>query len=271
MNKNTLATIIITFFVSFIALTPSAHARNKQALKHFKERTIEYTGEEYKKETIKYRLMSPANIEKGKTYPLIVFLHGAGERGNDNGKQLYYFPERMASDADRKNFPCFILAPQCRSNKKWVEINWSDKKSSPMKDKPGDMMQSALNILDHSLQTLPIDKTSVYLTGLSMGGYGSWEMAMRRPKLFAAVVPICGGGDETSAKLIKDIPIWAWHGDKDRAVPTDRSRSMVKALKTAGGKPIYSELKGVGHGSWNNAYKPDSGLMKWMFKQKRGE
>ena len=90
-----------------------------------------------------------------------------------------------------------------------------------------------------------------------------WDPEKTMPR--TVLTPPAGGSPSP------DIPIWAWHGDKDRAVPTDRSRSMVKALKTAGGKPIYSELKGVGHGSWNNAYKPDSGLMKWMFKQKRGE
>jgi predicted peptidase len=112
-----------------------------------------------------------------------------------------------------------------------------------------------------------VDEKRIYLTGLSMGGYGAWELAMRQPTRFAALAPICGGGDESQAAILKDIPVWAWHGDADPAVPVERSRRMIEAIKTAGGKPRYSELPGVGHDSWTPAYTRADGVVPWLFEQ----
>ena len=114
-----------------------------------------------------------------------------------------------------------------------------------------------------------IDPQRIYLTGLSMGGYGTWDLLARKPDLFAAGVPVCGGGDESTAEQIANIPIWVFHGDLDSAVPVSRSRTMVEALKKAGGHPKYSEYPGVEHNSWDKAYA-DPELMKWLFAQKRG-
>ncbi len=213
--------------------------------------------------------MKPAKIEAGKKYPLVFFLHGAGERGNDNEKQLTHFPDKMASAENREKFPCFLLAPQCRTDKRWVEVPWSDAKSTPM-GKPGDQMQAALDALEKVLKENPIDTSRIYLTGLSMGGYGSWDLAARQPERFAAVGPICGGGDEAQGERLKNVPLWAWHGDKDTAVPVERSRKMIEAIKKAGGSPKYTELPGVGHNSWSQAYSPEGGLVAWMFEQRKG-
>ena len=216
-----------------------------------------------------YRLLSPETIEDGKTYPVVLFLHGAGERGRDNKIQLKYLPTFLATPELRKKFPAFVIAPQCPRHEKWVEVDWGSGKSTPTTDEPTPSMEATIGILQHVLENYPADRSRVYLTGLSMGGYGSWDLACRHPDWFAAVTPICGGGDEQQAAKIKDLPLWAFHGDADRAVPVERSRTMIAALKAAGGSPKYTELEGVGHNSWTPAYTGEFGLLDWMFEQQR--
>ncbi len=236
----------------------------------FEVQTLEFTGGKYTKEPFQYLLLMPLEMKEGENYPLVLFLHGAGERGNDPAKNLRHFPELMGGQEHRKKFPCFVIAPQCRSGEQWVEVPWSTKKSTPLAKEPSVMLQMAMAVLDHSLKELPVDKSRVYLTGLSMGGYGSWELAMRRPKQFAAVAPICGGGDETQAAKLVETPLWAAHGEADTAVPVERSRDMVTAIKAAGGKVVnYVEYPKVGHNSWVYAYRDPDGLLPWMFKQRR--
>jgi predicted peptidase len=253
-------------------LAAVVHADEAKAVTDvYSDQTINYTGGKYKDEVFHYRLMQPAKIEEGKKYPVILFLHGAGERGSDNKAQLKYFPEWMADAKLREKYPCFVIAPQCRNNEKWSSGNWGAKRSAKMDDEPTDQMKVALAALDHVVKTYPVDSSRLYLTGLSMGGFGSWELAIRQPERFAAVAPICGGGDESQAAKLVKIPIWAWHGDADPAVPVERSRNMIAAIKAAGGSPKYTELKGVGHDSWNQAYHGPDNLIPWMFEQKRAK
>lgn len=251
--------------VLFVALAPAARA---QPLHGFVEKQVTYTGGEYDEEVFKYRLRTPSKVEKGKTYPLILFLHGAGERGDDNRAQMRHFPELWRRAEFAKKFDAFVVAPQCRKGKKWVEIPWSTTRSTPLPKEPSDQMAVALLALEKTLKEHPVDRRRLYLTGLSMGGYGSWYLAARHPERFAAVGPICGGGPEAQAAKLVGLPLWAWHGDEDRAVPVERSRKMIAAIRKAGGKPKYTELAGVGHGSWVQAYHPDA-LLPWMFRQRR--
>jgi predicted peptidase len=215
-----------------------------------------------------YRLLGPKSITPGTRYPLVIFLHGAGERGNDNLSQLKYFPTWMAEQSARKAHPCFILAPQCRDEQKWVDVDWSKIESTPQSPTPTVDMLAVIAAIEDTLQREPIDPARIYLTGLSMGGYGSWDLAARMPDRFAAVLPICGGGDEATAAKIKDLPIWCFHGDSDTAVSVERSRTMIEALRAAGGAPKYSELAGVGHDSWTPAYR-DPDVLAWIFAQKK--
>ena len=215
-----------------------------------------------------YRLLRPATLEPGKRYPLVLFLHGAGERGSDNTSQLKYLPTWLAEPPLRQQFPCFVVAPQCRAEHRWSPFDWSDKTSSPLAAEPTADLAAAIAALDAVCREEPVDGSRIYLTGLSMGGYGSWELAARQPERFAAVVPICGGADEAQAAKIAHLPIWCFHGDADRVVPVERSRSMVAALKAAGGSPKYSELPGVGHDSWTPAYR-DGSLLEWLFAQRQ--
>jgi len=215
-----------------------------------------------------YRLLGPESITPGTRYPLVIFLHGAGERGNDNLSQLKYLPTWMAEQSARKAHPCFVLAPQCRDEQKWVDVDWSKIESTPQSPTPTVDMLAVIAALEDTLQREPIDPARIYLTGLSMGGYGSWDLAARMPDRFAAVIPICGGGDGATAAKIKDLPIWCFHGDADTAVRVERSRTMIEALRAAGGAPKYSELAGVGHDSWTPAYR-DPAVLAWLFAQKK--
>ncbi len=235
----------------------------------FQDKPVQYSGGEYVNETFHYRLLSPPNVEAGQKYPLVLFLHGAGERGDDNKLQLLYFPEQMAQPRWRERFPCYVLAPQCRKDAKWVEVDWSLPESHEAPAEPGDQMKVVMQILEKTLAEEQIDKSRIYLTGLSMGGYGSWDLAVRKPDLFAAVAPICGGADNASLAALKDIPVWVAHGDKDRAVPVERSRLAVAALRKAGGNPVYVEMPGVEHNSWTPSYSDNDGLVPWLFRQKR--
>lgn len=263
MHRLILGLWVVTFPLTGWAAAPSVAP--------FEVQTLKYTGGEYKNEPFQYLVLKPKNLKPGEKYPLVLFLHGAGERGDNPAKALRHFPELMAKPSHRERFPCFLIVPQCREGKQWVEVPWTDKESTPLAKEPGVMLDLASKILDRSLEEYPIDKSRVYLTGLSMGGYGSWELAMRRPKLFAALAPICGGADETQAAKLKDIPIWTAHGDADTVVPVIRSRRMVEAVKKAGGTIHYVEYPKVGHNSWTPAYTDPDGLLPWMFQQRSGK
>lgn len=219
-----------------------------------------------------YRLLSPpaerSSSGDGSKFPLVLFLHGAGERGDDNRRQLLYFPTRMADPAVRRAYPCFVLAPQCPAEQRWVEVDWDAPQSSPLAE-PTLVMKQVIGALQSIFTGGRVDRSRVYLTGLSMGGYGCWDLAMRRPEMFTALVPICGGGDETSAARLADLPTWAFHGALDPAVPVERSRRMIEAIRQAGGSPRYTELADVDHDSWTAAYSDSSGLLAWMFDQRR--
>ena len=235
----------------------------------YEDKTVQYTGGDYSDETFHYRLMKPAAIEADTKYPLIVFLHGAGERGDDNVNQLKYLPEQMAAPTWRQRFPCYVLAPQCRNDKKWVEVDWSLPETHPTPDDPGDQMKVVLQILQKTLAEESVDFNRIYLTGLSMGGYGTWDLAIRHPEMFAAAAPICGGADNSAVAKLINLPVWVAHGDADRAVPVARSRLAVAALRAAGGKPVYVEMPGVEHNSWTPSYSDNDGLVPWMFRQQK--
>jgi len=250
-----------------LALETAAVDQSPSPAAQYQVRNYVYATADGKTQTVAFRLLTPERIEPGKKYPLVIFLHGAGERGSDNVSQLKYFPEWMAAPEMRAKYPCFLLAPQCPANEKWVDSPWDKKHSQPMPKEPSESMKQVIGMIDGLLKSEPIDTHRVYLTGLSMGGYGSWDLAERMPERFAAVAPLCGGGDDTKADRLVGIPLWAFHGDADPAVPVERSREMIAAIKKAGGQPKYTELPGVGHDCWTTAYKDSTGLIAWMFEQ----
>ena len=225
--------------------------------------------------TLLYRLFVPKEYEAKsvkdgkKKYAIILFLHGAGERGSDNQRQLLH-PDVLnfvtAKQAARN--PAFLVAPQCPAGQKWVNVNWWQKPHHKTPKEPAESMRLTLELMDALEKEFPIDADRVYVTGLSMGGYGTLDALVRRPGYWAAAVPLCGGADDARAKDFAQVPIWVFHGSKDGAVPVERSRSIVEALKKAGGSPKYTEYEGAGHGIWKRAYAEPE-LAEWLFGQRR--
>ncbi len=220
-----------------------------------------------------YRLLVPQNFDtlnfsKNKQkYPLIIFLHGAGERGETNLVPLTHFAPYILKDELRTKYPCFVIIPQCPKDKKWIETDWKlDAHTQPKE--MSDVLSNVLKIIKLTEKKYPIDSKRIYITGLSMGGFGVWDLITRFPKKFASAVPICGGADEKTAEILKKIPIWTFHGALDKVVKPERSRNMVKAIQKINGNIKYTEYPDVQHDSWKPTYLNHL-MWEWLFKQKR--
>jgi predicted peptidase len=210
-----------------------------------------------------YRLLKPENCDAQKAYPLVLFLHGMGERGSDNSAQLINgVSEFFANPEARSKFPCFAVIPQCPGNDYWS--SWEP--GAVGLSRPA---RAALDVVAAIQKEFNIDDDRLYIGGLSMGGFGTWDIVTAHPHMFAAAFPICGGGDPSKAAQLVDLPIWAFHGGNDDVVDPNLSRNMIKAIEEAGGHPKYTEYPGVGHDSWSHAFK-EPGLLEWLFAQKRG-
>jgi predicted peptidase len=218
--------------------------------------------------TLPYCILAPATVAAGTTYPLVLVLHGAGERGTNNSSQLTHGSALFLDAHNRATYPAYVVFPQCPGDKRWVEVDWGDPKPHQMPKEPSIPMSLVLDLLPSLMSSLPVDRSRVYVLGLSMGGFGTWDIIARHPDWFAAAVPICGGADNSTAPRIAGLPIWVFHGGADTTVKTIRSRSMVDALIAAGGKPKYSEVPGVGHDVWNTAFASPE-LLPWLFAQRR--
>ena len=223
-----------------------------------------------KGEKLKYQLLKPVRTSAlaDSALPLVVFLHGAGERGADNEAQLKWGAWLFATDAMQENFPAYVIAPQCPADDSWAAY-MSEDMEPKLYDEPTRALGLALKLVDHMVENHNVDESRIYVTGMSMGGMGTWEMVMRRPERFAAAAPVCGAGDPSAAVMEKlaEKPIWIWHGGEDQVVKPEFSREMYEALREAGGKPGYTEYPGVNHFSWIPAYR-DQQLFEWMFRQK---
>ncbi len=202
--------------------------------------------------TSPYVVFVPKSYDGTKEYPVILFLHGSGET-KGGSKQPVEVGIGTAIKKREKDFPFIVVIPQ--SEKRTWQAASDDGKR-------------ALAILDAVEKDYKTDPKRQYLTGLSMGGYGTWSIAAAHPERWAAMVPVCGGGNVKDVEKIKDIPCWCFHGDADTAVKVERSREMIDALKKAGAAPKYDEYPGVGHNSWDKAYGTDE-LYKWLLEQKK--
>ncbi|MEL7532916.1 MAG: dienelactone hydrolase family protein [Bacteroidota bacterium] len=227
---------------------------------------------EASEEKLLYRFLQP-NTTAGKLYPLVLFLHGAGERGDDNTAQLVHVTHRFSDPDLQAAHPTFVIAPQCPKESYWpsgtFDKAWG--KFTPS-DTLNAEMRLIMALLEEAQQKYPIDPNRIYVAGLSMGGFGTWDFLRRFPNYFAAGVPVCGGGYPADAERLVNIPIWALHGSEDNVVPASMSRDMLNAIKEAGGSPNYTEFPGVGHGSWNPAfpaYASSPFIYDWLFSQHR--
>ena len=212
------------------------------------------------KYTLQYRLLKPKELKENQQYPLVLFLHGSGERGNDNVKNLKYITDLFLKEKNRNDFPCYVVVPQCPASENWTYPDW-------YRD-PREPTNSVVKLID-SLSNLPhVDKSRIYVAGLSMGGYGTWYLLTRFPDMFAAAIPICGGGDPNQVANFTHVPIWAFHGSKDDRVDPEESRKMIEALEKAGARPKYTEYKKTGHvDSWLKAFQEPT-LLSWLFSQR---
>ncbi len=229
-----------------------------------------------KKDTLPYRILFPREFDPMKKYPLIIVLHGAGERGNDNEAQLKYGTELFLKDTIRQRYAAIVIYPQCPASSYWSNVKF-EKDSATQKTKfvfqydmpPTKAMQLLLGFIDDFLDKPFVNKHKVYVGGLSMGGMGTLEIIGRKPGLFAAAFAICGGDNTLNAKkYAKKVPLWIFHGQKDSVVPYEHSESIVRAIKDAGGEPRYTLYPNDDHNSWNDAFaEPD--LMHWLFKNSK--
>lgn len=216
-----------------------------------------------------YRLFrsTKATITK-EAVPLVIFLHGAGERGNDNCAQLKHCIHYFLADTVSTRYPFLLLIPQCPEEKRWVNTDWSLPEHQ-MESEPTAEMQSVFALRDSLILKGSVDSTRVYVCGISMGGFGVWDALQRQPDKFAAAIAICGGGDPTCAETMKDIPIYIFHGMKDEIVMPSRSIRMFEALKEVGStKAILVTYPELGHGCWDEAFST-SGIFKWLFSKKK--
>lgn len=254
----------VLLFLMTMGGLPSAFARDTG----FLNRAVTVSGVSYR-----YQIYVPAEWSNKQKWPVILSLHGAGERGSDG----VFSTENGLGRAIRRNakaFPVLAVFPQCLTTSVW-----SDKV----------MLQMAMAALEATIKEFGGDRQRIYLTGLSMGGYGTWDMAMRYPKYFAAISPVCGGlrspngypeirtamvdlsGSDPysdAAKRIAHLPVWIFHGTKDPVVPVEESRRMAAALKAAGGNVRYSEYPDASHNSWDRAYAEPE-FVKWLLGQRK--
>lgn len=240
------------FLLSVMA--QNANAIDKPAAGKQVEQSFTMTVDD-EESSLSYWLYLPKDYGKeGKKFPLMLFLHGAGERGCQTEKVLIHGPPKLIKNG--KDFPCIVISPQCPKEDCPKNIWWNHK------------IPTLIGLLDNIEENFKVDTSKEYVTGLSMGGFGTWKLTAAQPNRFAAVVPICGGGDPTTAKKLISTPIWTFHGDKDRAVPIQKSVEMVDAVREAGGKVGFSVYPGVAHDSWSETYD-NPRVYEWMFSKSR--
>ena len=253
---------LLVFLVMFLSLLGVTYGQNEYEKKVY----VTASGD-----SLNYRLLRPEVEQAGEKYPLVLFLHGAGERGSDNEKQLFHGSQMWLNPVNREKYPAFVLFPQCPESGYWA---YSDRPSSFESDKmPCDFPTSNIfvvlkELLDTYLAMPQVDKQRIYIMGLSMGAMGTFDLTIRYPELFAAAIPICGTVNASRLKAAKDVKFRIFHGDADNVVPVNGSRQAYKVLKAAGADVEYIEYPGVGHLSWNQAFN-QSDFMGWLFSQKK--
>ncbi len=213
-----------------------------------------------------FRMFVPDGYNKEAKYPVVLMLHGAGERGDDNRVQLTNATQNLYNDLSSPVYGAIFIVPQCPLNKQWVNQPWTPGKYSLADTPESDEIKTALEILSWAEENYSIDSTRRYAMGISMGGFGVWDLLLRHGDMFASAVIMCGGGgDPTLADTIKDIPIYLAHSKDDTAVAYAGAEETAKALKALGAeKFVFQSLDGYGHNVWN--YTSQNVLvMPWMF------
>lgn len=216
-----------------------------------------------KGETLLYRLFVPQNYDPKKKYPLVLYLHGGGGRGNDNLKQIEggngYLIDFFTQAETQARYPSLVVAPQSPMQEGWIEYDSIT---------PTRQLRLVFELIGNLRSSYQIDGGRLYVAGQSMGGFGTFAILSQYPRLFAAGVALCGGGDESKAASLAKTPVWAFHGEKDESVNVERSRKIVAAIKDAGGQPRYTEYPGADHLIWSRVVKEPE-LLPWLFAQRK--
>lgn len=250
---------ILSFFIGTITI-------KAQQFSVYKKQSFVQNGD-----TLPYRILLPQNFDAGKKYPLIIFLHGAGERGNDNEKQLTHGAALFMEKS--KQHPAIVVFPQCPQTSYWssVTFNYESGKREFLfssANAPTPAMQLLMGLVTSLQHQYKINQQQMYVMGLSMGGMGTFELVNRMPATFAAAISICGGGDTATAKNIAQTKWWVFHGAKDDVVPVKYSDAMVAAIKKQKGVVKYTVFPNANHNSWDATFATP-GLLQWLFSNKR--
>jgi predicted peptidase len=261
--KKFLATIAVVFFV----LLAKAQDFNKFDKGNFIKGN----------DTIYYRVLFPENFDPKQKYPIVFFLHGSGERGDDNKSQLVHGAKSFLSDSYRKNFPSIVVFPQCPKNQFWANVDFASPSNSNGIQKRYSFVENAkANKIMHALQAMVkdflkkpfVNKNQAYLGGLSMGAMGTYELLRHQRNTFAAAFAICGGDNINNVKKYKNTPLWIFHGNKDNVVDPAFSIAIAERLKNLGKEVKLSLYPNANHNSWDSAFaEPD--LFPWLFSNKR--
>jgi predicted peptidase len=212
---------------------------------------------------LRYRVLAPKPAF-AREFPLVIVLHGSGERGDDNTRQLIHGAAEFLEHSRRH--PAYYVFPQCPEGTWWDRPN-------PLRDEPFvpgvvPPMDELVDLIHTLIAEKPIDPRRVYVTGLSMGGFGTYALVARLPETFAAAMPICGGGDVRDLPRYARTPFWVFHGDADTAVDVEYSRSIIAAMQKAGVPVQYTEYPGGNHNAWTPTYQ-DNSVIDWLFAQRR--
>ncbi len=220
--------------------------------------------------TLPYRLLLPENYDPGRAYPLVLFLHGAGERGADNDLQLVHGAKLFTDEDNRRQFPAIVVFPQCPAEDYWARIDPGEDAhwQYPLLRRAPGPLKNVIGLLAELEKDYRVNPHRRYLGGLSMGGFGTFELLARKPDYFAAAFPICGGGNVLAAPLMTDTDLWVFHGGLDDVVPPVNSRKMVEALQEAGASVRYTEYPKANHNSWDSAFAEPQ-LLPWLFSNHR--
>ena len=250
-------------FVCFIF-----NSLNSQELKLYEKENFVYEND-----TLNYRILKPLNYNPNKQYPVHLFLHGSGERGNDNSSQLTHGGKLFLKKENREKYNSWVIFPQCSENDRWPSLSsdqWNNSFDNKI-SKPNKSLGLVIRLMDEFIEKKQVDKHRIYVSGLSMGGMGTFEILFRRPNMFAAATPICGNGIPQLAKLYANkVPVWIFHGSDDNVVSPKYSLAMAKAIIEAGGSPKMTLYENTGHGSWNNAFA-EKDFLKWIHSKTNNE
>ena len=222
--------------------------------------------------SIKYRILEPFYGEKNPV-PLFIFLHGSGERGYDNKLQLIHGSEFFLKETEKQQYNSYVVFPQCPVDTRWSYHKvdpWTEENlvTSKEKKKISYYGNLVIELIEKLIKEKNIDQNRIYISGLSMGGYGTFDLVSHRPEIFAAAAPICGGADLELLENAKKVPFWIFHGEMDKVVPVKNSRDAYQLLKKFSNQNMYTEYKGVYHNSWDYVFK-ENNFFEWFFKKKK--